>query len=89
VLFPMDGCEHPLLYFQALTKKGSQETAISGSCHQALIGICHSVWVGWLFRGWIPKWGSLWIVIPSVSALNFVSVITSMGVLFITILISS
>jgi hypothetical protein len=24
--------------------------------------------------GWIPKWGSLWMVIPSGSALNFVSV---------------
>uniref|UniRef100_A0A0V1KGM7 Uncharacterized protein n=1 Tax=Trichinella nativa TaxID=6335 RepID=A0A0V1KGM7_9BILA len=23
--------------------------------------------------GWIPRWGNLWMVIPSVSALNFVS----------------
>jgi hypothetical protein len=32
--------------------------------------------------GWIPKWGSLWMVIPSGSALNFVSVTPSMGILF-------
>jgi hypothetical protein len=24
--------------------------------------------------GWIPRWDSLWMVVPSVSALNFVSV---------------
>jgi hypothetical protein len=33
--------------------------------------------------GWIPKWGSLWMVVPSVSALNFVSVSPSMGILFL------
>ena len=33
--------------------------------------------------GWIPKWGSLWMVIPSVSALNFVSVTPYMGILFL------
>jgi hypothetical protein len=27
----------------------------------------------------IPKWGSLWMVLPSVSAPNFVSVTPSMG----------
>jgi uncharacterized membrane protein len=32
--------------------------------------------------GWIPGWGSLWMVIPSVSALKSVSVIPSMGILF-------
>jgi hypothetical protein len=32
--------------------------------------------------GCIPKWGSLWMVVPSDSALNFVSVTPSMGVLF-------
>jgi hypothetical protein len=32
--------------------------------------------------GWIPKWGSLWMVIPLVSAPNFVSVTPSMGILF-------
>jgi hypothetical protein len=32
--------------------------------------------------GWIPGWGSLWIVHPFVLAPNFVSVTPSMGVLF-------
>jgi hypothetical protein len=30
--------------------------------------------------GWIPKWDSLWMVIPSVSTPNFVT--PSMGILF-------
>jgi hypothetical protein len=32
--------------------------------------------------GWIPGYGSLWMVHPLVSAPNFVSVTPSMGVLF-------
>ena len=32
--------------------------------------------------GWIPGWGSLSMVLPSLSALNFVSVTPSMGILF-------
>jgi hypothetical protein len=32
--------------------------------------------------GWIPRWDSLWKVIPSVSAPHFVSVTLSMGILF-------
>jgi hypothetical protein len=59
----------------------SQETAISESCQQNLAGICNSVWVWWLFMGWTPEWGSLWMVLPSVSALNFVSVTPSVGIL--------
>jgi hypothetical protein len=31
---------------------------------------------------WTPGWGSLWMVLPSVSALNFVSVTPYMGILF-------
>jgi hypothetical protein len=31
---------------------------------------------------WIPKWGSLWMVIPSGSAQNFFSLTPSMGILF-------
>jgi hypothetical protein len=33
--------------------------------------------------GWILKWGSLWMVTPSDSAPNFVSVTPSMGILFL------
>jgi hypothetical protein len=32
--------------------------------------------------GWIPTWGSLWMVLSSVSSLNFISVNFSMGILF-------
>ena len=58
------------------------ETAISGSCQHALVGIHNSVWVWCLYLGWILMWGSLWIVILSVSAPHFVSIIPSMGILF-------
>ena len=34
----------------------------AGSLQQNLAGICNSVWVWWLIIGWIPRWGSLWIV---------------------------
>jgi len=81
VFGPVDDCEHPLLYLPG-TGRASQETAISGSCQQALVGIHNSVWVWWLYVGWIPKWGSLWMVFPSGSAQNFVSVTPSMGILF-------
>ena len=81
VLHPMDSCEHPLLYLSG-TGRASQETGLSGSCEQALVGIHNSVWVWWLYMGWIPRWGSLWMVIPSVSAPHFVSVTPSMDIFF-------
>ena len=46
----------------------SQETAITGSFQQNLAGICNSVCVLWLIMGWIPGWGSLYIVHPFVLA---------------------
>jgi hypothetical protein len=72
----MDDYEYPLLYLPGIGR-ASQETAILGSFQQALVGICYSVWVWWLFMGWIPKWGSLWKVVPSGFALNFVSINSS------------
>ena len=81
VFHQIEDCEHPLLYLPG-TGIASQETAISGSFQQNLVGVCNSVCVWWLIMGWIPGWGSLWIVLPSVSALNFVSVTPSIGVLF-------
>ena len=79
VFHPIADCEHPLLYLPG-TGRASQETTISGSCQQALVGIYNNVWVWWLFTEWISRWGSLWMVMPSVSALNFVSVTPSMGI---------
>ena len=81
VFHPIDDCEHPLLYLSG-TGKASQETTISGSFQQNLSGICNSVWVWWLITGWIPRWGSLWMVHPFILAPNFVSVTPSMGTLF-------
>lgn len=63
--------------------KASEERAMSGSCQQNLVGICNSVWVWWLNMGCIPWWGSLWMVFPSVSASNFVSVTPPMVILFL------
>ena len=80
VFHPIDDCEHPLLYLPD-TGIASQKTAISGSCQQNFVGISNSVWVWWLFMGWILRWGSLWMVLPLVSALNFVSVTPPMGIL--------
>jgi hypothetical protein len=76
VFHPIDDCEHPLLCLPG-TGIASQETAISGSFQPNLAGVCNSVCVWWLIMGWIPRWGSLWIVHPFVLAPNFVSVTPS------------
>jgi hypothetical protein len=81
VLCPMDGCKHPFLYLSGIGRV-SQETTVSGSCQQALVCVRNSVWVWWFSMGWIPRWGSLWMVHPFVSAPYFVSVTPSMGILF-------
>jgi hypothetical protein len=81
VFHPIDYCEHPFLYLPGIGR-GSQERAISGSCQQNLSSICNSFWVWWLYMLWIPGWRSLWMVFPSISALNFVSVTPSVGNLF-------
>jgi hypothetical protein len=67
VFHPIDDCEHQLLYLPG-TGIASQEIAISGSFQQNLAGICNSVFVWWLIMVWIPGWGSLWMVLPSISA---------------------
>jgi hypothetical protein len=81
VFHPIDDCEYSLLYLPG-TGIASKETAISGSCQQNLADIYNSVWVWWLIMRWIPGWGSLWMVLSSISAPNFVSVTPSMGILF-------
>ena len=69
----MDGCEHPLLYLSG-SGRASQETAISGSFSKLLLASAIVSRFG----------GCLWDRFPgmAVSALNFVSVTPSMGVLF-------
>jgi hypothetical protein len=73
--------EHPLLCLPG-TGIVSQETAILGSFQQNLVGICNSICICWLIMGWIPWWGSLWLVHPFVSAPNFVSVTPYMDILY-------
>ena len=72
MLNPLVVYEHSSLCLSG-SGRHSQETVISGSCQQALLGICNSVWVWWLYMGWIPSWGSLWMACPSMSAPHFVS----------------
>ena len=60
----------------------SQETAISGSFQQNLASECNGVSIWRLIMGWIPGYGSLYMVHPFISAPNFVSVTPCMGVLF-------
>ena len=81
VFKPIADCEPPLL---CLLGPGiaSQEPAISGSCQQNLASVCNGVSVWRLIMGWIPGYGSLYMVHPFISAPNFVSVTPSMGVLF-------
>ena len=81
MIHPIADCEHPLL---CLLGPGivSQETAISGSFQQNLASVCNGVSVWMLIMGWIPGYGSLYMVHPFISAPNFVSVTPSMGVLF-------
>ena len=81
VFHSIDDCEHRLLYLPG-TGIASQETAISRSCKQNLAGICNSVCIWWLIMVWIPGWGSLCMVLASVSAPIFVSVTPSVGILF-------
>jgi hypothetical protein len=81
VFHPIADCEHPLLCLPG-TGIASQRTALSGSFQQNLAGVYNSVYVWWLIMGWIPGWGSLWVVHPFVSDPNFVSVTLSRGVLF-------
>jgi hypothetical protein len=81
VFHQIDDCEHPLLYLPG-TGIASQKSAIPGSLQQNLAGICKSVCIWWLIMVWIPRWGSLCMVVPSVSAPNLVSVTPYMGILF-------
>jgi hypothetical protein len=62
--------------------RASQETAISGFHQQAVPGFQNRVWVWWLQMGWIPRWGSLWMAFPSVSAPHFDSIFPPVSILF-------
>ena len=83
VLHPMNDYEHPPLYLPG-TGRGPQETAISGSLLASTIvsGFGDCLWDGKQGGGgFLNKFGSLWVIIPSVSARHLVSVTPSMGIL--------
>jgi hypothetical protein len=67
----MVDCKHLHLYWSS-SGRDSQKTAIPGSCQQVLLAISNSVWVWCLQMRWVPRWGSLWMAFPSVSASLFV-----------------
>jgi hypothetical protein len=81
VIHPIHDYGHPLLYLPGIGID-SHERATSGCYQPNLSGIFNSVWVWWLYMGWIPGVGSLWMVFPSILAPNFVSVTPSMSTLF-------
>ena len=81
VIHTIANCEHPLLCLLGPSTV-SQETAISVSFQQNLSSVWNGVSDWRLIVGWIPGYGSLYIIGPFVSAPNFVSVTPSMGVLF-------
>jgi hypothetical protein len=72
----MDDSEHPLLYLPG-TGRAPQETYQTPVRKHLLASARVS---GWLFMRWIPKWSSLWMVVPSLSAPNFVSITHFMGI---------
>ena len=78
MIHPITDCEHPLLYFPG-TGIASQEIAISGFCQQNLSGIVSGLVVVYGMDPWV---GQSLDGPSSVSAPNFVSVTSSMGILF-------
>ena len=56
--------------------RASQETSISDSFQQAFLDTSNNAWLWCLYMQWIPRWGSLWMAFPSVSAPHFVSIFT-------------
>jgi hypothetical protein len=82
VIHPVDDCEQPLLCLPG-PDIASEETAISGSFQQNLTGACNGVSVWRLIMGWITGYGSHQMGHPFISAPNFFSLTTCMGVLFL------
>jgi hypothetical protein len=67
------GCDH-LLLFLSRSGRASQETAISNSCQHVLLSIHNSVWVWCPYLECSPRWDSLWLPFPSLSALFFLCI---------------
>ena len=66
----MVGSKHPHLYW-SVAGRTSHVTATPGSCQQTPLVISNGVWVWCLQTGWVPRWGSPWATLPSVSVPYF------------------
>jgi hypothetical protein len=80
--FQSNGCVRASVYvfvrlWQSLSV-GSPIRLLSASTS----GIHNDVQVWWLYTGWVPRWGSLWMAFPSVSAPHFVSIFSPVSIFF-------
>ena len=66
---------------QALEEPLRRQPYIS-SCLQALLGICNGVQVWQLYMGWIPRWGTLWMIFLLVFVPWVVSIFHQVSILF-------
>ena len=67
--------------FQALAEPHKRQLYQAPVSKIVLASAIVSGFGGCLWDGY-PRWGSLWMVLSSISALNFVSITPSMGILF-------
>ena len=81
VLSPMVVSEISPLYLSG-SARASQETAISGFHQQPFSGIQNIIRVWWLYMGRILRWETLWMALSSISAQHFVSIFSSVSILF-------
>jgi hypothetical protein len=63
---PPLGSQCSVWYLSIHTCKNSQGTATLVSCQQAPLGNSNSVRSWFLHTGWIPRWSSTWMDLPSV-----------------------
>jgi len=73
----MVACEHPPLYLSCSGRRKLYQAPVS---MHFLASAILSGFDGCMYMCWIPRWGRLWMAIPSVSAPNFVSISPPMNI---------
>jgi hypothetical protein len=69
-------------FCQCICQALAEHLRKQGSCQQAL-PVSHScIPVWWLYMGWIPRWGSLWMTFHSVSATHIFCIFPCVSILF-------
>jgi hypothetical protein len=82
VFHSLEDCEHPLLYIKSTVRASPHRRQLYQAPDKRLL-LASAYWLGLVVVYRVdPEWGSLWMVIPSVFALNFVTVTLYMGILF-------